>query len=60
MAILSKVLIGFAQQLDKLVFAAHATVGKGLAPDLGEAALEPGLIVLKLLEFAIFHLVYSI
>ena len=37
-----------------------ATVGMGLAPSVGEAALEPGSIGLKLLEFAIFHLVYLI
>ena len=32
-------LIGFAQQRDKLLFIAHATVGMGLAPSVGEAAI---------------------
>ena len=36
---LRKVLIGFAQQRDKLLFIGNATVGMGLAPSVGEAAL---------------------
>ena len=51
-------LIGFAQQRDKLAFIVHATVGMGLAPSVGEAALEPGPIIRKLGRFVNFHRVY--
>ncbi len=42
----------FAQQCDKLVFIAHATVGKGLAPSVREAAFGTAQMEINMVEYA--------
>ena len=51
--------IGSTQHSGKLLFVGYNTVGMGLAPSVGEAALEPGLNIRKLGEFAYSTVFFS-